>query len=142
MSECPRRDVEDRGREFAGDLVHVGNHQQQALAGRERRGQGAGLQGTVHGTGGAAFGLHFGHVGHDTPDIWMSLCGPGIRKFSHGRRGCNRVNGDDFVGAMGHRRGGLVAIDQKHGPRHIELLGGIKSVQQGRMTPRTAKLAG
>ena len=31
-----RRDVEDARREFAGDLVHVGQHQQQALRRRER----------------------------------------------------------------------------------------------------------
>ena len=36
---CQRagRDVKDRGRQFAGDLVHRGDHQQQALAGGKRR---------------------------------------------------------------------------------------------------------
>jgi hypothetical protein len=38
-----RGDVKQGARLFAGDLEHVGNHQEQALAGRERRGQRTGL---------------------------------------------------------------------------------------------------
>ncbi len=41
-------DVEDRRRQLAGDLVHVGDHQQQALRRREGRRQRAGLQRAVH----------------------------------------------------------------------------------------------
>ena len=48
-----RRDVEDRRRQLARDLEHVRDHQQQALAGREGRGQPAALQRAVHGAGGA-----------------------------------------------------------------------------------------
>ena len=40
-------DVENRGQQFAGDLEHVGDHQQQSLRRRERGGQRAGLQRAV-----------------------------------------------------------------------------------------------
>jgi hypothetical protein len=36
--------MEDRGGQLAGDLVHIGDHQQQPLRGREGRGQRTGLQ--------------------------------------------------------------------------------------------------
>ncbi len=39
-----RGDVKYRRRQFAGDLVHVGDHQQQALGRGEGRGQGSGLE--------------------------------------------------------------------------------------------------
>ena len=58
-----RGDVKDRRGQLAGDLVHVGDHQQQALRRRERRRQRPGLQGAVHGAGGAAFALHFDTMG-------------------------------------------------------------------------------
>ena len=53
------RYVEHAGQQLAGNLVHVGNHQQQALRGGESCGERTCLQRTVHGTGGTAFRLHF-----------------------------------------------------------------------------------
>ena len=46
------RHVNYRGRQFTGNLEHIGQHQQQALGGREGGGQAAGLQGTVDGASG------------------------------------------------------------------------------------------
>ena len=54
-------DVEDRTCQFAGDLVHIGDHQQKALGSRKGGGQSAGGQSAVHGAGSAAFGLKFGN---------------------------------------------------------------------------------
>ena len=68
-----RRDVDDERRQLAGDLVHVGDHQQQALRGREGRGQRAGLQRAVDGAGGAAFGLHLDHLRDRAPDVLLPL---------------------------------------------------------------------
>ena len=64
-------DVHDEAGQLAGDLVHVGDHQQQALRRGEGRGQGAGLQGAVDRAGGAAFGLHLDHLGHRAPDVGL-----------------------------------------------------------------------
>jgi hypothetical protein len=44
-------DVHDAGEQLAGHLEHVGEHQQQSLRGRERRGQCSLLERTVHRTG-------------------------------------------------------------------------------------------
>ena len=37
--ECPSRDIKYRRREFAGNLVHIGQHEHQALGCREGRRQ-------------------------------------------------------------------------------------------------------
>ena len=49
--ERPRRHVHREGRQLARDLVHVGDHQQQALRGREGRRERARLQRAVDGAG-------------------------------------------------------------------------------------------
>ena len=77
-----RRDVEHRGGQLAGDLEHVGDHQQQALRGGEGGGQRAGLQRAVQRAGGAAFALHLDHRRHGAPDVRSSVrrtTGPPIR---------------------------------------------------------------
>ena len=51
--------VEDGREKFAGDLVHVRNHQEEALGGRVGGGQRASGQHAVDGAGGTCFGLHF-----------------------------------------------------------------------------------
>ena len=67
-----RRNVEDRGGEFAGDLEHIGDHQQQALRGREGGSERAGLQCAMQRAGRSAFALHFDHRGHGAPDVGFS----------------------------------------------------------------------
>jgi len=107
-------DMEDGRRQFAGNLVHVGDHQQQPLRRGERRGQRAGLQRAMHGTRRPAFGLQFDDAGYATPDIEFALCRPFIGQLAHaGRRG-NRVDGDHFGNAEGHVGDGFVAIDGEH----------------------------
>ncbi len=110
--QAASRYMEDRRRQFAGDLVHVGDHQQQALRRRERGGQRAGLQGAVHGAGRAAFRLHFDHQGNGAPDVGLHLRRPLVGPFAHraGRR--DRVDGDYFVGLVGNVGCSLVAVDR------------------------------
>ena len=106
--------VEDGRRQFAGDLVHVRDHQQQALRGREGRRQRAGLQRAMHGTGGTAFGLQFDDFRNAAPDIGLALRRPFVGQFAHtGRRG-DRVNGDHFGNAEGHVCDGFVTVDGEH----------------------------
>ncbi len=81
------RNMEDRGGQFAGDLVHVGDHQQQTLAGGKGGGQGAGLQGAVDGAGGAAFGLHLGHQRDGPPDVLLARGALGVGDLPHDRDG-------------------------------------------------------
>ena len=81
--EGARRDMEHGGGELAGDLKHVGDHQEQALRCREGSCQRAGLQRAVDGSGGAAFALHLDHRRHGAPDVGFSAGGPLVRPFPH-----------------------------------------------------------
>jgi hypothetical protein len=76
-------DVDDGRRQLPCDLVHVGDHQQQALGRRERRRQGPGLQRAVHGSGLPALALHLDDGRHTAPEIRPSLGGPLIGPFTH-----------------------------------------------------------
>ena len=76
--------VEHGGGQLAGDLVHVGDHQQQALGSGEGGGQGAGGQGAVHGTGRASLGLHFGDLHGLAEQVLTLLGGPLIGHLRHG----------------------------------------------------------
>jgi len=82
-SQCTCRHVEHAGQQLAGNLVHIGNHQQQALRGREGRGQGTGLQRAVHGTGGAGFRLHLLHMDSLTEDVLATFGCPLVNVFGH-----------------------------------------------------------
>jgi hypothetical protein len=106
-------DVEYRRRQLAGDLVHIGQHQQQALGGGKGRRQRAGLQGTMDGPGGAALALHFDDARHRAPEIFLAARGPLIGPLAHGRGRGDGIDGDDFVEAVRHQGGGLVAIDDQ-----------------------------
>ena len=85
-----RRDVKHRRRQFAGDLVHVRDHQQQALRRRERRAERAGLQRAVDRAGRAAFALHFDDGGHGAPEI---LHPAGRPRIAHSPMGDDGVIG-------------------------------------------------
>jgi len=54
--------MECRGRQFASDLVHVGDHEQQVLGCGEGSSQRSGLQRAVHCTSGAALAQHFDYL--------------------------------------------------------------------------------
>jgi hypothetical protein len=106
-----RRDVQHEGRQFAGDLVEVGNHQQQALAGGEAGRQRAGGERAVQRAGGAGFGLHLDDGRHRTPQVGPCLRRPLVRPFTHRRRRRDRIDRDHLVGEVGHAGDGFVAVD-------------------------------
>ena len=105
-----RADMKYRCRQFAGDLVHVRDHQQQALGRGEGRGQGSGLERAVNRSGGAAFALHFNHMGDGAPDVGHIFRHPLIGPFAHVGRRCDGINGDDLVEAVGDTGDGFVAV--------------------------------
>ena len=107
----PGRDMKHRRRQLAGDLVHVGDHEQQALRGREGRRQGAGLQRAMHRAGGAGLALHFHHLRHFAPQVGLAGGGPLVCQFRHGRGGRDRIDRADFVDAIGGVGDGLVAVE-------------------------------
>ncbi len=106
--------VEDRRRQLAGDLVHVGNHQQKTLRCRKRRRQRPRLQGAMDGAGGTALGLQFDDPGNAAPDVDLTLCRPLVGQFAHAGRWGDRVNRDHFGSPKGNRSNSFVAVDGEH----------------------------
>ena len=109
-------DVHREGGQLAGDLVHVGDHQEEALRRREGRRERPGLQGPVDRPGRAALGLHLDHVGHDAPDVLAALRRPLVAELAHVRRGGDRVDRDHFAQAVGDRGRRFVPVHRDHVP--------------------------
>ncbi len=68
-----RRHVHRIRGQLARNLVEIGDHQEQALAGCKGRRQGAGLQGAVDRTGRTSLRLHLDDFGDDAPDVLATL---------------------------------------------------------------------
>ena len=111
----PGGDMDDAGGELTRDLVHVGDHQQEALRGRERAGEHAALHRAVHRAGGTALGLHLDHLGHLTPDVRQARDGPFVGELGHRRRRRDRIDGEDIADAIGDRGDSFVSINAQAG---------------------------
>ena len=111
---CAGADVEHARQQFAGDFIHVGNHEQQTLGSGEGRRQGAGLQGTVHRAGGAAFRLHLRDP-HGLPeDVLPALGAPFIHMLSHGGGRSNREYRRDIGESVGNVSRRVVPVHGLH----------------------------
>ncbi len=109
----PGGDVQHGGRQLAGDLVHVRDHEQQALRSGERRRQRPALQRTVQRPRCSALALHLHDGGHGAPHVGPSLARPLVRQLGHRRRRRDRVDAADLVEPVGDRGGSLVAVDRR-----------------------------
>ncbi len=116
--ERSRGHMKDAGRQLACDLVHVRQHQQEALRRRERRGERAALKRAVHRSGRAALGLHLLDHRHLTPDVLDALRSPGVGELRHRGRGRDRKDRADLVDAIGDVRRGRVAVHHDRLHRH------------------------
>ena len=116
----PGGDVDHRGRQLAGDLEHVREHQEQPLRGRERRCERPCLERAVHRPGGASLALHLDHLGDGAPDVGDPRRRPGIGELAHRRGGGDGVDRDHLAGAVRDRRGRLVAVDHGSHAHHRE----------------------
>ena len=116
--EGTRGDVEDTGQQLASDLIHVGDHEQQALGRGVGRRQSAGVEGAVHSAGGAGLGLHLLHLDRGAEDVFLTGGGPLVNKVRHraGRR--DRIDRGHLGERIGNVRGGLVAIHRLEFSRH------------------------
>jgi hypothetical protein len=104
--------VQHRRSQLAGDLVHVRDHQEQALRGGERRRQRPALQRAVQRPRRAGLALHLHHRRDGAPDVRASPTRPLVREFGHRRGRCDRVDAADLAHAVGDRRRSLVAVDR------------------------------
>ena len=106
-----RGNVEHAGQQLAGDFVHIGDHQQQALGRRKGRRQRARRQGAVHGAGSAAFGLHLGHVYLLAEQVLPALRRPLVDVLGHRRGGGDGVDRCYVAKGIGDVADGAVAVN-------------------------------
>ncbi len=106
-----RRHVEDARGQLTGNLVHVGDHQEQALRGREGGGERSALERAVERPGRTTLALHLHHRGHAPPDVPAALTGPLVGQLGHRGRGGDRVDAADLVEPVGDGDRRLVAVD-------------------------------
>ena len=106
--------MKNRRGQLTGDLVHIRDHQKQSLGGREGGGERAGLERAMDGSRRAALRLHFHHSRDITPDVLPAIAGPGVRLLRHGGTWRDRVDGNHFVGAIGHGSDCIITICSYH----------------------------
>ena len=106
----PGGHMEYSGKQLAGDLVHIGDHQQQALGGGVSSGQGAGGQGAVDGAGRAGLGLHLNDLDGLAEDILAASGGPLVHVVRHGAGRRDGIDAGHLGKGVGHVGGGGVAV--------------------------------
>ena len=119
-AEGPGGHMEHAGQHLAGDLIHVGDHQQQALGGGIGGGQGTGLQRAVDRARGAALRLHLHHLHRLAEQVLLPVGGPLVHMLRHGR---GRGDGEDprHLGeSVGDIRRRLVAVHDLDFLRHMK----------------------
>ena len=102
--------VEHAGQQLAGDLVHIGDHQQQALGGGIGGGQSAGGQGAVDGAGGAGLRLHLNDLHGGAEDILLALGGPLVHIVGHGAGRSDGVDAGYLSERIADVCSGVVAV--------------------------------
>ena len=131
--------MEDRGDQLAGDLVHVGDHEQQALGGGEGGAQCTSAQRTVNGAGHTGLGLHLGDDRDGTPDVLLLGGGLGVRFGRHRRGRRDGIDGYDFTCGICNVRTCLVSVNGDHFSRHKIILLTRWLVFSGSSLPETVK---
>ena len=109
-SQCTSRYMEDARQQFAGNLVHVGNHQQQTLRSGISSCQCTSLKRTVYGTGGTAFRLHFLNQDSFAEDVLTTCGSPFVYVLSHGGRRGDRIDSGYFRKHVRNVSGSFVTI--------------------------------
>ena len=104
------RDVEHARQQLAGYLIHVGNHEQQALRSGICAGQGASLERAVHGSGGAGLALHLLHQHALAKDVETAGRRPVVDVLRHRRRRGDGINGRYLGEHVADVGGGLIAV--------------------------------
>ena len=116
------RHVQHAGQALAGDAVHGGDHQHQALGRGEAGGQSTGLQRTVTGAAGAGLGLHLNQTHRLAEDVFPAVGRPGIGVLRHGAGRRNGIDGSDLGKGVCHIRRRFVAVADLHDLAHLSFL--------------------
>ena len=113
------RHIEHAGQALRRDLVHVGDHQQQALGSGEGGGDGAGAKRTVNSAGGAGLGLHLNNLDLVAEDVLQARRAPLVNGVGHGAGGGDGVDGSNVGERIGYMRGRGIAIHGLFRSRHF-----------------------
>ena len=119
------RHVQHAGQALAGDAVHGGDHQHQALGRGEAGGQSTGLQRTVTGAAGTGLGLHLNQTHRLAEDVFPAVGRPGIGVLRHGAGRRNGIDGSDLGKGVCHIRRRFVAVADLHDLAHSFLSSSI-----------------
>ena len=111
--------MDDAGQQLAGDLIHIGDHQQEALRGGVGGGQRARGQRAVHSAGRAGLGLHLGDPHLPAEQVLAPGGGVLVSLVSHHGRGRDGVDGSHVGERVRDVRGGGVAIHCLHFSWHF-----------------------
>ena len=102
--------VEHAGQQFAGDLVHVGDHQQQTLRSGIGGGQSTGLEATVHGACGAGLTLHLHDLHGLAEEVLTTAGGPLVDVLGHGAARGDGVDSCYLAEHVGYCRRSAVTV--------------------------------
>ena len=105
-----RRDVEHARQQLARDLVHVRDHQQQALGRRVGRRQRARVQGAVHRAGRAGLRLHLLHLHRRAENVLPARGCPLVNIVCHRARRGDRVDRRYFRKRIRYMGGRVIAV--------------------------------
>ena len=114
-----RAHVEDGGHALCCDLVHVGDHQQQALGCGVGGGQRAGGQRAVYSTRGTALALHLADLDGRAEDVLLALGRPLVHEVSHGAGGSDRIDAGNLGERIRHVGRSVVAVHRLVNFRHF-----------------------
>ena len=103
-------DVQDAGEQLARHLVHVGNHEEEALGCGVGRGESARCERAVHRARSAAFRLHLAHLHARAEDVLPTLGGPLIDQVSHRARRRDGIDSRHLGERVGNVRRRGVAV--------------------------------
>ena len=113
------RHMQHAGQTLAGDAVHGGDHQHQALGGGEAGGQSTGLQCAVTCAAGAGLGLHLHQADGLAEDVLFSVGGPFVGFLRHGGRRGDGIDARYLGKGIGNIGGGFVAVTDFQELAHI-----------------------
>ena len=102
--------MEDTGQKLAGDLVHVGDHEQQTLGSGVGGGQGAGGQRAVHRARSTGLRLHLDNLYPIAEDVLTALSRPLVNVVGHGAGGGNGVDTSYFSKGVADMSGSGIAV--------------------------------
>ena len=113
-------DVEHARQQLTGDLVHIGDHEEQALGCGVGGGQGTGGQGAVDGTGSTGLGLHLDDPDRVAEDVLPTGSGPLVNIVGHGAGRGDGVDTRHLGKRIGNMRCRGVTVHGFELSRHFE----------------------